>query len=113
LPPLWPKHERSIAGAGKTRLAENVLRRQVEDIEEEYADDEEYEEATLEAIDSASRVLHEPSPLEKTLLRDLKEYALAASMRPDSKAKRLIDWPNPTLKPSGQWNDERVLIFTE
>ena len=107
------KHERSIAGAGKTRPAENVLRRQVEDIEEEYADDEEYEEATLEAIDSASRVLHEPSQQEKALLRELKEYAREASMRPDSKARRLIDWLNTTLKPNGQWNNERVLIFTE
>ena len=107
------KHERSIAGAGKTRPAENVLRRQVEDIEEEYADDEEYEEATLEAIDSASRVLHEPSQQEKALLRELKEHGREASMRPDSKASDLINWLNTTLKPNGQWNNERVLIFTE
>src|SRR4029077_4166808 len=32
------KHERSIAGTSKARPAENVLRRQVEDIEEDYAD---------------------------------------------------------------------------
>ncbi len=107
------KHERSLAGAGKARLAENVLRRQVEDMEEEYADDEEYEEATLEVVDSASRLLHELTPQEKTLLRELKEYARDASLRPDSKAKRLIDWLNQTLKPNGQWNHERVLIFTE
>jgi superfamily II DNA or RNA helicase len=107
------KHELSIAGVGKTRPAENVLRRQVEDIEEDYADDEEYEEATMEAIDAASRVLHEASQQEKALLRELKDYAREASMRPDSKAKRLIAWLNTTLKPNGQWNNERVLIFTE
>ena len=107
------KHDSSVAGAGKAQPTENVLRRQVEDIEEDYADDEEYEEATLEAIDSASRVLHEPSGSEKTLLRELKDYALDASKRPDSKAKRLIDWLNQTLKTNGDWNSERVLIFTE
>ena len=90
-----------------------MLRRQVEDIEEEYADDEEYEEATLEAVDAASRLLHELTPPEKSLLRELKDYARDASMRPDSKAKRLLDWLGKTLKPNGQWNNERVLIFTE
>ena len=85
----------------------------MEDIEEDYADDEEYEEATLEAVDSASRLFHEPGAQERDLLRELREYARDASLRPDSKAKRLIDWLNRTLRPNGQWNNERVLIFTE
>jgi superfamily II DNA or RNA helicase len=109
------KHERTIlgTGAGKTKPSEGVLRRQVEDIEEDYADDEEYEEATLEAVDAASRVFHEPSQQEKALLRELRDYASEASKRADSKAQHLIDWLQRTLKPNGQWNNERVLIFTE
>jgi hypothetical protein len=120
------KHERSIAGAGKTRPAENVLRRQVEDIEEEYADDEEYEEATLEAIDSASRVLHEPSQQEKTLLRELKEYACDASMlaawRAAREEKRVVvdeddifhvvaKWTGIPIKRMGQDETQRLLTI--
>jgi superfamily II DNA or RNA helicase len=107
------KHERSVGAAANARPAEAVLRRKVEDIEEEYANDDEYEEATLEAVDAASRVFHLASVDEKALLRELRDYADEASKRPDSKAKRLIDWLQQTLKPKGQWNDERVLIFTE
>ena len=46
-------------------------------------------------------------------MQELRDYARDASMRPDSKARRLIDWLNATLRPNGQWNNERVLIFTE
>ena len=107
------KHDRSVAGAGRVKPVETVLRRQVEDIEEEYSDDEEYEQASLDAIDAASRLLLEPGTEEKALLQELRDYARDASMRPDSKARRLIDWLNATLRPNGQWNNERVLIFTE
>ena len=107
------KHERSVAAAGKALPTEGALRRHVEDVEEEYADDDEYEEATLEAVDAASRVLHVPGQQEKALLRELHDFAVEASLRPDSKAKRLIEWLLRTLKPDGEWNNERVLIFTE
>jgi superfamily II DNA or RNA helicase len=109
------KHERSLsgAGAGKTRFSETMLRRQIEEAEEDYANDDDYEEATHEAVDAASRLFHEPNQQEKALLRELRDYGREASLRPDSKAKCLIDWLNKTLRPGGQWNNERVLIFTE
>ena len=109
------KHERSVssAGSGKTRFSETLLRRQIEETEEDYANDDDYEEATHEVVDAASRLFHEANPEEKALLRELHEYGRESSLRPDSKAKCLIDWLNRTLRPGGQWNNERVLIFTE
>jgi superfamily II DNA or RNA helicase len=110
------KHERTTSGAGteaQTCPSEIVLRRQMEDVEEEYADDVEYEEATLEAVDSASRLFHGLTAQERNLLRELLEFSREASLRPDSKAKRLIEWLQRTVKPDGEWNNERVLIFTE
>ena len=107
------KHERSLSRTGKAHHSESVLRRQIEEIEEDYADDDEYEELTHEAVDSASRLFHEPSPHEKSLLNELREYGKEASLRPDSKARCLIEWLNKTLRSDGQWNNERVLIFTE
>lgn len=109
------KHERSLRNSHPTssRLADAVLRRQIEDVEEEYADDEQYETTTLDAIDAASRIFEESTEREKALLRELRSYAEDASLRPDSKAKRLIEWLFQTLRPGGQWNNERVLIFTE
>jgi superfamily II DNA or RNA helicase len=107
------KHEASLRAAGKSPVSDAVLRRQVEDIEEEFADDDQYEEATLEAVDAASRTSAVLGDQETVLLRELREYARDAPLRPDSKAKRLIDWLRQTLKPDGEWNNERVLIFTE
>jgi superfamily II DNA or RNA helicase len=109
------KHERSLsgAGAGRPRFSETMLRRQIEEAEEDYANDDDYEEATHEAVDAASRLFDESGQQERALLRELREYGREASLRPDSKAKCLIDWLNKTLRPGGQWNNERVLIFTE
>ena len=83
------KHERTISGGGvgQTRPAEAVLRRQVEDIEEDYADDEEYEEATLEAVDTASRLFHEPGG------KSAISYGNSASMPATPRSA-------PTAKPS-------------
>ena len=57
---------------------------------------------------SASR-----SPEELDLLRGMKDWAVAASARPDSKAAELIHWLETHIRPGGTWSDERVIIFTE
>lgn len=52
------KHERSLsgAGAGKTHFSETMLRRQIEEAEEDYADEDDSEEATHEAVTAASQL---------------------------------------------------------
>src|SRR5712692_992360 len=108
---LQTARKRSSSAAGKPSLG--ILRRQVEEIEEEFADDEVYEDSTAEVVDAASRLFREPSAAEQVLLQELRDFARGASARADSKAATLIQWLHETLKPKGEWNDHRVLIFTE
>jgi hypothetical protein len=46
-------------------------------------------------------------------LDDLSRWAEQARLRPDQKARTLIDWLTSIVRPNGTWADERVLIFTE
>jgi superfamily II DNA/RNA helicase len=105
------QHERPLRSARRKTQAKptpGVLRRQVEGVEEDFADDEAFEELAEEVIEAASYLFREPSPQERELLRELREYG-----RADSKAKALIQWLEDTLKPGGLWEDTRVIIFTE
>lgn len=113
------QHERSLRTATKrlaARLARpslGILRRQLQDMEEEFADDGAHEEATAEALEAAARLFRAPTAAESALLRELHDFAQRASACADSKAQTLIHWLRGTLKPQGHWNDGRVLIFTE
>ena len=104
--------EKHIATVGG-RKSTNTVTRDIEDFSDDYADDEEYEAETGEVVSSVSQVLSPLSVEEKSLLRQLSEYAVKSSLRPDSKAETLIEWLKKTLRPSGKWNEERVIIFTE
>jgi ERCC4-related helicase len=111
------RHEQSIRTA--RRKAANVtpsigvLQRQIDRVEEEYADDRELEQATEDAVDTASRLFREPSTDEAALLKQMRDLAATLSPRPDSKAQVLIDWLKANIRPNGQWSDGRVIIFTE
>jgi len=111
------QHERSLHAARKTKSAPKptigVLQRQIDLVEEEYADDAELEQATDDAVDSASRLFRESSEEEAALLRQMKQWATAASVKADTKAKVLIDWLKANIRPNGKWSDQRVIIFTE
>ncbi|HUW12766.1 MAG TPA: DISARM system SNF2-like helicase DrmD, partial [Anaerolineae bacterium] len=90
-----------------------ILRRRVEELEVETADDDAYEADSVEVVDSASRLFHELTQDEAKLLADLRSYAESAASRADVKAAELVRWLRATVRPDGKWNDERVLIFTE
>ncbi len=90
-----------------------ILRKRLEEIEEDFADDKAYENDTIEAVDSATSLVRPLTPEEETILTELKNYAEKASAVRDSKADTLIRWLDKTLRPNGKWNNERVLIFTE
>ncbi|MCK6478838.1 MAG: DISARM system SNF2-like helicase DrmD [Planctomycetes bacterium] len=111
-------HARSLAragagGASPVPPAVGHLRRQVEDLEERYADDDEYEEASEDLVKASTRLLREPSEREKALLGELRTFATQASARLDMKAKKLLDWLKKTVRPGGLWGRERVIVFTE
>lgn len=103
------KHITTVGG----RKAVATANRDIEDFSDGYADDEEYEAETGEVVASASQVLSPLSAEEKGLLKQLSEFAAKAGQRADCKAQTLINWLKTTLRPADQWNNERVIIFTE
>lgn len=90
-----------------------ILRKQVENLDDEFENDEEYENATFEYLESFTRQQSEPTQEELNLLSELKTYAARASKTNDSKAKEFVKWIKKEIKPNDKWSDTRVIIFTE
>jgi len=113
------QHRQSLKSATRknqnhfSKPAVGILRRQLEQMEEEFADDSVYEEVTEEAIASSSRLFREVSAEEHQLLQEMQNWADDAARRPDSKAQELLDWINRYVRPNGKWSEQRVIIFTE
>jgi superfamily II DNA or RNA helicase len=100
-------------------------------IEDEADDTEQVSEQEAEALALAAGALPELAPeAEEALLAEMRarishvEAAksildqLAARAderwrRPDAKTAALLDWIAATCFPGGEWNDERVIVFTE
>jgi superfamily II DNA or RNA helicase len=106
------KHGRSVT-ASKGVSAGTAWRRQVEEADNDYANDEDYENIALEAVETATSQVTPLAAEEKSLLGDLRRFAAEAVSRADSKARTLLQWLKKALKPDGQWGDQRVIIFTE
>lgn len=112
------QHKRTLSGKQQEKKQQRrpsigVLRRQIAQMEEDYADDDEYEEATTGAVEGSSRLLADLSPRERSLLNNMGVWAEKASAQGDCKTDALIAWLRDVVKPGGTWNDERVIIFTE
>ncbi|MFZ2961393.1 MAG: DISARM system SNF2-like helicase DrmD [Candidatus Ozemobacteraceae bacterium] len=107
------KHHDTARGKKSGFEGSTAWRRQIEDADEDFANDEEYETATEEALISAGEALSGLDSTEDALLKGLKKYAETASQRPDSKAASLIAWLHKTIRTGGKWGTERVIIFTE
>ncbi len=113
------RHRESLNSARRStahleRPSIGLLRRQIEDGEEEYENDERYEEAAHDTLEAATLLFRPCSARERDLLDRLSTWAQRARGKPDSKADTLIAWLTRTLRNgSGQWNDERAIIFTE
>src|SRR5207342_636632 len=82
-------------------------------IDEDNADDTEYDEATIDPVDAASLLFSEPFENELALLKQMRQWAEKASGQLDSKVKCLIDWLNMHIRPDKKWGHERVILFTE
>lgn len=114
------QHQESLSTARRRHTSslsaqptEGILRRQLEQVEEEFADDEVYEAATDESVGNTSRLFRVLTAEEQGLLKEMLDWAESASRQPDAKATQLLNWINETIRPSGQWSNERVIIFTE
>jgi ERCC4-related helicase len=109
------QHEKSLHTAQKkvAKPAYKTLQLELDRMDEEYADDNDYDEATADALDTATRLFSEPTADEEALLQKMKDWARRARGQRDSKAKQLVAWLKEHLKPGGTWSNERVIIFTE
>lgn len=96
-----------------SRPTEGILRRQLQEIEEDFADDQAYEESTDTAITNTTRLFRELNSQEQNLLNQMRQWAETATRLPDAKAKQLLNWIHTYIKPNGKWSKERVIIFTE
>jgi superfamily II DNA or RNA helicase len=111
------KHRDSLAGKrserSKSSLDERILRKAIARTEEDYADDALLEEAIDEAVEESSAAAVPLNDEQKQILAKLTSWAETARHRPDSKATAIIEWLKTHLKPGGNWNDSRVILFTE
>ncbi|MBN1219623.1 MAG: DISARM system SNF2-like helicase DrmD [Anaerolineae bacterium] len=90
-----------------------ILRRQIAQMEEDYADDAEYEEAEFGAVETATRIAQPLTPRERKLLTAMRRWADTAMAQRDCKTRAFVNWLRGIVKPGGVWSDERVIIFTE
>ncbi|MEU7810432.1 DISARM system SNF2-like helicase DrmD [Micromonospora chalcea] len=92
---------------------EKVLQPMIERLAETADDDQAYGEAEADAL---AAVRHYAPPLsteERSLLDELRTWARSAQDRPDAKFAALREWLDPIVRPGGEWETERVIIFTE
>ena len=99
------QHENSLRTArkrqGVSRPTRGILQRQIDRVEEEYAVDEEADEAAHEALDAASLLFQEPSTEEWALLKEMKSWAAKACLaarRQDQAADRLAQRAHPAQR---------------
>lgn len=109
------QHEKSLHTARKAaaKPSPKTLQLELDRMDEEYADDSDFDEATSDALDTATRLFAEPTKDEQALLKQMKDWAKRACGQRDSKVKELVAWLGQHLKPGGKWSRERVIIFTE
>ncbi len=94
-------------------LEDRMLRKAILRAEEDYADDAEVEAAHVEAVEEASKRTVPLTEEERRWLNEMRTWAQDASHRVDSKADAILKWLENNLAPDGEWNDRRVILFTE
>jgi len=97
-----------------------VLRRAIETVEEEYADDHAYGEAVGDALTTAAGAFAPLTHEERAHLAALQEWVQRARGRPDAKAGELLRFLDATVGPVGRCNGHNqfhdlflVEVFTE
>ena len=111
------KHRESLArgkrSASPRSFEERILRKALLQSQEDYADDIRYEEVLEEVTEELTLNAPALTADEKGLLDRLTGWAERARNRKDSKAEAILKWLEAHLRPGGNWNHERVILFTE
>lgn len=110
------KHSNTLSAGvqrKKDTMSERILHKAILRVEEDYADDQEIENAQAEAVEEASSRAQPLTKEQRLILDDLRQWAQKAKNRVDSKAQSIINWLEENLKTNGEWNNQRVILFTE
>ena len=110
------KHVNTLQKAREEKTSKptiGILRRAIDQVDEEYADDDERETAEGEAVGTAGNLFDDLTGRERRILDELATWAERSQGSPDSKAKALIDWLDEHIRPDGEWSNQRVILFTE
>ncbi|WP_235690562.1 DISARM system SNF2-like helicase DrmD [Aeromonas caviae] len=99
--------------SNKDKMADRILRKAILRVDEDYANDQEVENAQSEAIEEASRRAQPLTADQQQMLDELRHWTQTAKNQVDAKAKAVLDWIDANLKTNGQWNECRVILFTE
>lgn len=94
-------------------MDDKILQKAILKAEEDYANDQQYEDAQYEAVDAAGELSVPLSAEQKETLNKLSSWAEKFKNRKDAKAEAILEWLDKHLKSAGQWNDKRVILFTE
>ena len=105
--------ENKVSAKKRDVMEDRILHKAILKTEEEYADDEEVENAQNDAVELVAEVSEKLTSDQKSMLIRLSEWAEKNRNRKDSKAKALLMWLEKHLRPNGKWNDKRVILFTE
>lgn len=110
------KHASSLSDARPAKadtMAERILHKAILKADEDYADDREVENAQAEAVEEVTRRSTPLTAAQRATLDDLRTWAQRAKNQVDSKARAILEWLEANLKTNGEWNDRRVILFTE
>lgn len=107
------KHAAAVSSSHTSEPPTRALQAALDELDEDFANDEDYEEKSNELVTRATRTGPALTDKERALLKTLKEYAERAAVGEDSKSEALLAWLNTNIRPDGHWNDNRVILFTE
>ena len=92
---------------------QQILRIQIERLDETAEDDAAYAEAETAALAAVRGCAPPLTSEERVMLVELKSWAEDAQDRPDAKFTELLTWLDPIVRPEGVWSEQRVIVFTE
>ena len=102
-----------IQRSSNTQWAKKKLKeaeQRLEDYDGDYSEEDDQLDSALKAAAKAGVTLRSG---DKTRTDQLRKWASQASHQKDSKAEQLFQFIQQNLCPGGQWNDRRVIVFTE
>jgi superfamily II DNA or RNA helicase len=111
------RHRQFLANRGGHRvpivMKERILHKAILRSEEEYANDEQIEEAQDEAVEAATELEAPLTDEQRQMLDKMAAWAERAKNKSDSKAKAILAWLDEHLLTDGEPNNARVILFTE